>query len=302
MRFFVPAGNPRLLTAAAGALLFLGWLSGLSPSTYGQVRAAASHPAPDDTSRTRRSGARPAGPMSGPGARVSTRQAAANLRFARPFPAMNGPDGKTAPRVDCRKVKCITLTFDDGPGPYTDNLLRILAAHHARVTFFLIGGNIRGREATVRKEIAAGHAIGDHTWSHPQLSTMAAGQIRSQLVRTLRAIHGATGGTTGLMRPPYGATNHRVAAVTRELHLAQILWSVDTDDWLDRNSNIVAHRAVSWAHRDDIILMHDIHPTTVKAVPRILDGLSKRGFTFVTVPELFAPHPLKPGKAYFGGN
>jgi peptidoglycan/xylan/chitin deacetylase (PgdA/CDA1 family) len=103
------------------------------------------------------------------------------------------------------------------------------------------------------------------------------------------------------MRPPYGATDRHVGKVARSLGLAQIVWNVDTDDWRDRNSAIVAHRAISRAHRGDIILMHDIHPTTVRAVPKILRGLAKRGFTFVTVPELLAAHPLKPGRVYFDG-
>lgn len=275
MRFVVPAGPPRRLTAAAGAVLFLGWISGLGATANSQVPASSSTP---------------------PSARhgyARSRSAAARARQ---------PVRPPEPTVDCRVAKCVALTFDDGPGPYTNKLLRMLAVHHAHVTFFLIGGNIKGREATVREELAAGDAIGDHTWSHPQLTTMSERAIKSQLTRTLSEIHRATGVSTGLMRPPYGATDHHVARVTRELGFAQILWSVDTNDWRDRNSKIVAHRAVSWAHRNDIILMHDIHPTTVDAVPKILDGLTKRGFTFVTVPQLLAAHPLKPGKAYLDGH
>lgn len=213
------------------------------------------------------------------------------------------PSVPVARRIDCRVVKCVALTFDDGPGPYTEKLLGMLASHHVRVTFFLIGGNIRGREATVRHELAAGHAIGDHTWSHPDLSTLSPRTVQSQLSRTLGEIRRATGGPTPLMRPPYGATDRHVVKVARGLGLTQILWSVDTNDWRDRNSAIVAHRAVSWAHRNDIILMHDIHPTTVNAVPRILHGLAGRGFTLVTVPELLAGtgHPLTPGAAYSEG-
>jgi peptidoglycan/xylan/chitin deacetylase (PgdA/CDA1 family) len=211
-----------------------------------------------------------------------------------------GP-GNAGPPVDCRRVKCIALTFDDGPGPYTARLLRMLAAAHVRATFFLIGRNIRGREAIVRQELAQGDVIGDHTWTHPDLSALSSSAIRSQLARTLAEIRRATGGGTPLMRPPYGATNHRVAAIARSMGFAQILWSVDTNDWRDRNSRIVAHRAVTWAHRNDIILMHDIHPTTVAAVPQILRGLARRGFTFVTVPELFGDRPLRPGGVYFNG-
>jgi peptidoglycan/xylan/chitin deacetylase (PgdA/CDA1 family) len=203
------------------------------------------------------------------------------------------------PAVDCRRVKCVALTFDDGPGPYTVTLLRMLAARHARASFFLIGGNIKGREAVVRQELAAGHAIGDHTWTHPDLTKLSSAAVRSQLVRTLNEIRAATGRPVTMMRPPYGATDKHVAKTARGLGFAEILWSVDTDDWLDRNSRIVAFRAVHWAHRGDIILMHDIHPTTIAAVPAILRGLAKRGFTFVTVPELLAAHPMKPGTVYF---
>lgn len=218
---------------------------------------------------------------------------------------LSRPPGTSAtaarPQVDCLKAKCIALTFDDGPGPHTEKLLDMLAARHVKATFFLIGGNIRGRESVVRRELAEGHAVGDHTWSHPSLSALSDGALRSQLARTLGEIRRATGRGTTLMRPPYGATNRRVAVVTHGMGLAQILWSVDTNDWLDRNSAIVAHRAVSWARPGGIILMHDIHPTTVNAVPEILAGLARRGFTFVTVPELFGDRSLKPGQTYFDG-
>ncbi|MCW2859868.1 MAG: hydrolase [Actinoallomurus sp.] len=277
MRFVIPAGRTRLIAAAVAGVLVLGWLSALAPTGTGprQVSAAMSAPPP------------------------SAPQGAGHpVRKRRPL----WPDGpKKAPAVDCRAVKCVALTFDDGPGPYTRTLLDTLAAQHAKVTFFLIGGNIRGREAVVRRELADGHAIGDHTWSHPDLSRLPERAVRSQLTRTLTEISRVTGGPTRLMRPPYGATDRHVGAVARRLKLTQIVWSVDTNDWLDRNSAIVAHRAISRAHRGDIILMHDIHPTTVKAVPKILRGLRKRGFTFVTVPQLLAAHPLKPGKVYFDG-
>jgi peptidoglycan/xylan/chitin deacetylase (PgdA/CDA1 family) len=253
-----------------GAALFIGWLSGLG-----------------------------AGASDGRQISVQATGRPATRRYAAPAPVRPAPP--PARRIDCRVAKCVALTFDDGPGPYTRKLLGMLATHHAKATFFLIGGSIPGREAIVRRELAEGHAIGDHTWHHPQLSALPDRAIRSELARTLAEIRKATGGTTAIMRPPYGATNRRVGVVTRKLGLTQILWSVDTNDWRDRNTRVVAHRAISRAHRNDIILMHDIHPTTVNAVPKILDGLSRRGFTFVTVPELFAGRPLKPGFTYLAG-
>ena len=268
MRFVIPAGRARLRVAAVAGILVLGWLSGLGPvgPGTGQSSAVASEGA------------------AGPGTKHEHR--------VRRKPM-------THPQVDCRVTKCVALTFDDGPGPYTTKLLGMLAARRARVTFFLIGGSIPGREAVVRQELAQGHAIGDHTWSHPDLSTLPQQAVRSQLARTLKEITKVTGGPTRLMRPPYGATDKSVGKVAGTLGMAQIIWSVDTNDWRDRNSAIVAHRAITWAHRGDIILMHDIHPTTVNAVPQILRGLAKRGFTFVTVPELLAAHPIAPGRLYY---
>ena len=271
MRFVIPAGRARPRLAAVAGVLVLGWLSGLGPADAGggQGSAVASGP---------RVGA------------VSARKPGHRARPKPKRPAI--------PKVDCRVAKCVALTFDDGPGPYTTKLLGMLAARHARATFFLIGGNVPGREGVVRQELAQGHAIGNHTWSHPDLSTLPKPAVRSQLTRTLKEITKVTGRPTRLMRPPYGATDDSVGKVARTLGLAQITWSVDTDDWRDRDSAIVARRAISWTHRGDIILMHDIHPTTVNAVPKILRGLAKRGFTFVTVPELLSAHPVKPGKVY----
>jgi peptidoglycan/xylan/chitin deacetylase (PgdA/CDA1 family) len=273
MRFVIPAGRARLRVAAVAGVLALGWLSGLGPAGAGDGQGSAA------------ASSRQTVPVStnSPGHRQRRKQ------VKRP----------AAPKVDCRVAKCVALTFDDGPGPYTTKLLGMLAARRARVTFFLIGGNIQGREGIVRQELAQGHAIGDHTWTHPDLSTLPQPAVRSQLTRTLKEITKVTGGPTRLMRPPYGATDKSVGKVARTLGMAQITWSVDTNDWRDRDSAIVAHRAITWAHRGDIILMHDIHPTTVNAVPKILRGLAKRGFTFVTVPELLAAHPLQPGTVYY---
>jgi peptidoglycan/xylan/chitin deacetylase (PgdA/CDA1 family) len=270
MRFVIPEGRARLYAAAVAGVLVLGWLSGFGPTNAGRVQMPALA-----------SGRPPAGRPS------------AHARSRRTLPV--------APAVDCEVAKCVALTFDDGPGPYTAKLLRMLAARHVRVTFFLIGANIKGREALVRRELAQGNVIGDHTWTHPDLSRLSKRQIRRQLTRTRSEMTRVTGRPVRLMRPPYGSTDKSVAKVTRGLGLAQIVWSVDTDDWLDRNSAIVARRAISRARRGDIILMHDIHPTTVNAVPKILRGLAERGFTFATVPELLAAHPLKPGKVYFHG-
>lgn len=201
-------------------------------------------------------------------------------------------------KVNCRKAKCIALTFDDGPGPYTRDLLAALKRKKAKVTFFLVGSNVAANPSVARAEVNAGHAIGNHTWDHANLRGLSRAEISDEIDRTAAAIKKATGVTTNLMRPPYGATNPRVAAMLRQRGDAQILWSVDTRDWQNRDAKTTTKRALAGARRGGIILMHDIHPSTVKATPGIIVALRKRGFTLVTVPQLLAGK-LKPGATYF---
>ncbi|MFI7125111.1 polysaccharide deacetylase family protein [Nonomuraea sp. NPDC050153] len=208
--------------------------------------------------------------------------------FAAPGDAAGTAHPRPRPRVDCRHVKCVALTFDDGPGPYTDTLLAYLAAYRARATFFVVGGNVVTYPRVLRRTVAAGHEIGNHTWSHPDLRRLSPAGVRSQLVRTDRVIQAATGVVPRLVRPPYGAFNR---TVRRQTARPLVLWSVDTLDWRYRNSATVARRALRWVRPGSVILFHDIHPTTVRAIPRVLRNLAKRGYRFVTVSELFGGHP-----------
>ncbi|MFC4913410.1 polysaccharide deacetylase family protein [Actinomadura gamaensis] len=224
-------------------------------------------------------------------ARQSTTQQAQLLS------AQRNPVAAPPRKINCAKVKCIALTFDDGPVAGTDKLLKILAQRHVRVTFFLVGRNAKARPDLVRKELAAGHEIGNHSYTHAELTKLSTAGIKSEIGKTQAAIRKASGFTPKLLRPPYGATNSRVASVTKRLGMPQIIWAVDPLDWRDRNSRTVERRVVSAARPGYIVLMHDIHPTTVNAVPTILSKLAKKGYVFVTVSELFG-HPLKPGKTY----
>ncbi|GAA3674761.1 hypothetical protein GCM10022224_043780 [Nonomuraea antimicrobica] len=190
--------------------------------------------------------------------------------------------------VDCRRAKCVALTFDDGPGPYTDALLRHLAAYRAKATFFVVGRNVVARPEVVRRAYRAGHEIGSHTWSHPDLTRLSPARVRYQLARADRAVKAAIGVTPKLVRPPYGALN---ASVRRQTKRPMVLWNVDTLDWRHRNSAKVARKTIASVRPGSIILFHDIHPSTVRAIPRVLRTLSKRGYTFVTVTRLFGGKP-----------
>jgi len=192
--------------------------------------------------------------------------------------------------------KVIALTFDDGPGPYTAHLLDILDQYGAKATFFLIGSKVSGQASVVRSIQARGHQLGNHSWSHPELPKLSVDQIAGEIDRTNEAIRQATGVKPSILRPPYGAVNGVVLEQLRLRNMSSILWSVDTRDWADRNSQIVCSRAVAGARPGAVILMHDIHPTSVNAVPCILNSLKQQGYSFVTVQNLIGD--MTPGAVY----
>ena len=207
----------------------------------------------------------------------------------KPAPAVPAPAPTTGNKV-------IALTFDDGPGPYTAHLLDVLDQYGAKATFFLIGSKVSSQANVVRSIHARGHQLGNHSWSHPELPKLPVDQIAGEIDRTNDAIKQATGVTPAILRPPYGAVNGVVLEQLRLRGMSSILWSVDTRDWADRNSEIVCSRAVAGARPGAIILMHDIHQTSVGAVPCILSALKQQGYSFVTVQGLLGN--MAPGAGY----
>lgn len=211
-------------------------------------------------------------------------------------------DGKagTAPAaVDCAEVRCIALTFDAGPGKDTPRLLDVLKEKQVPATFFLLGKKHIDRYPQVVKRIAdEGHEVANHTWTHRILTDIDADEVRAELSRTQDAIEKITGRKPTLMRPPQGRTDDTVSEVSRELGLAQILWSVTAKDYATNDSALIRQRVLDAAEGDGIILLHDIYDGTVPAVPGIIDELKRRGFTFVTVPQLLAPGKAEPGTVY----
>jgi peptidoglycan/xylan/chitin deacetylase (PgdA/CDA1 family) len=203
------------------------------------------------------------------------------------------------PHPDCLVVRCVALTFDDGPGPYTARLLGMLAAAGVHATFFVVGESAQDFPEEVRAELAQGHEVEDHSWSHPQLTHLDDLQVADQFTRTADEIASLDGQRPTLIRPPYGAVNERVNSVLGAQGAPEILWSVDTLDWLHRDPDSVYNRAMAGVRPGSIILMHDIHPTTVEAVPRLLDALKAENYTLVTVSQLYGG-TLQPGKVYFG--
>ncbi|MFF9869554.1 polysaccharide deacetylase family protein [Streptomyces sp. NPDC013953] len=215
-----------------------------------------------------------------------------------PAGARDDAKGEAGP-VDCRRVKCIALTFDAGPGKDTPRLLDILKEERVPATFFLLGKNHVVRHPDVVRRIAAeGHEVANHTWTHQVLTDIEPDEIRQELSRTQDAIAKITGRKPTLMRPPQGRTDDTVSEISRELGLAQVLWSVTAKDYSTTDSDLIRERTLDGADKDGIILLHDIYDGTVPAVPGIIKELKKRGFTFVTVPQLMAPAKAEPGTVY----
>ncbi|MFC9699887.1 polysaccharide deacetylase family protein [Streptomyces sp. NPDC056943] len=207
--------------------------------------------------------------------------------------------GERARRVDCDKVKCIALTFDAGPGKDTPRLLDVLKEKRVPATFFLLGRKHVDRYPKVVKRMAdEGHEIANHTWSHRILTDLDEAEVREELALTQTAVEKITGRKPTLMRPPQGRTDDMVSEVSKELGLAQILWTVTAKDYSTTDSAVIRQRVLDQAQGDGIILLHDIYDGTVPAVPSIIDELKRRGFTFVTVPELLAPGKAEPGVVY----
>src|ERR1700734_474851 len=143
--------------------------------------------------------------------------------------------------VDCAQVKCVALTFDDGPTPYTDRLLGILTANKAKATFFEIGNKVAANPAGAKRVVDAGMGMGKPTWEHPNMTTLPPEDVPSQLSRANDAITAATGVTPKLWRPPGGLTNAAVNEQARKAGLAGILWDVIPYDWIN-DSNTAASR------------------------------------------------------------
>jgi peptidoglycan/xylan/chitin deacetylase (PgdA/CDA1 family) len=196
------------------------------------------------------------------------------------------------------------MTFDDGPSAaLTPKLLDILAAHHIKATFFVLGEMVAEHPEILARAAREGHEIASHSWSHPNLGKMSQESVRSQLQRTDEIIKNATGARPTLFRPPYGSITERQKRwIHDEFGYDIILWDVDPLDWKRPGPAVVRNRILKETRPGSIVLSHDIHPGTIEAMPSTFDELQAKGFKFVTVSQLIdmatpvTPHP-KPSAA-----
>ena len=195
--------------------------------------------------------------------------------------------------------KVVTLTFDDGPSAATTGrLLDILKKNKVKATFFTVGTKVKANPSLVKREVREGHLVGNHSWAHGNLSQFSKSNLVKDQKKVKKQIKKATGEKPTLMRPPYGAVSSTMRST---IDVPMILWDVDPYDWRDKNSATVRKRVVKAAHDGAVILMHDIHATTVDAVPGIIKDLKKKGYEFVTVEEMATLKgvKLKKGKLYY---
>lgn len=206
-----------------------------------------------------------------------------------PTPAQTTPRKPTYNSCNVES-NTVAMTFDDGPHPkFTPRLLDILKERGIKATFFVIGKLVAEYPDIAKRIVDEGHEISNHTWTHPQLPKLSPTAFAAEITQSNDAIQKATGVLPVTMRPPYGATN---AAINKRLHeeygLSVILWSVDPQDWKIRKSDHVSSHIIKNAAPGAIILAHDIHASTIDAMPAALDALQAKGYNFVTVTELIA--------------
>lgn len=186
--------------------------------------------------------------------------------------------------VDCGLLPCVALTYDDGPSEFTPVILDALARHHAAATFFAMGEKAAAYADVLRRTVAEGHEVENHTWNHPRLPRLDAAAVSRQIRDTTSALEAQTGKPVTMFRPPYGEYN---AAVLAAAGLPAILWDVDTLDWQGPADDVLIQRAVDPARPGSIVLLHDIHEVTARTAEAVYEGLTDRGFRLVTVGQLF---------------
>lgn len=201
--------------------------------------------------------------------------------------------------------KLVALTFDDGPGEYSNDILDTLQRHNAKGTFFLIGHKVCACPDQVRRMAAEGHQIGNHTDTHPYLTEYSDAAIQHEVRSTALAITEATGltgtGDVGFyLRPPYGSYSDRVATAA---HVPVVWCTVDSGDWKYQSHRYLVNYFGSQIQDGDIVLLHETVQSTAQGLDVLLTKLEERGFEMVTVEELFQRRGItpEPGEIYFGG-
>ena len=199
--------------------------------------------------------------------------------------------------VDCSQAKCVALTFDDGPSPYTDRLLQILNQNDARSTFFLIGNKVAANPAGAKRIADAGMEVANHTWEHPNMTTIPPEDVGSQISKANDAIQAATGQRPKLLRTAGGLINDNVLAAAKQQGMADINWDVIPFDWVnDSNTAATRYMLMTQIKPGSVVLFHDTYSSTVDLVYQFIPVLRANGYHLVTVSQLLGSR--EPGSSY----
>ncbi len=197
--------------------------------------------------------------------------------------------GESTAPPDRRNKKLVALTFDDGPkAELTPKLLDVLKEQDVKATFFEIGMYVDAMPDITRRVAEEGHQVASHSWRHKDLVKLTPEKLEKDIADTSAAIKKATGKAPAMLRPPYGSFND---AVSDAFKGTIALWSVDPRDWSVKNADSVYKNVMKVVKDGDIVLLHDIYPSTIAAVEKLIPTLKDKGFTFVTVEEMVAARP-----------
>lgn len=208
------------------------------------------------------------------------------------------PEVETPTRPINKSKKLIALTFDDGPhASFTNEILATLKKYNSAATFFVLGSRAGANPNVLKNIINSGSEIGNHSWSHPQLTKLSVSAMKKEINDTQNAVYNATHTYSKFVRPPYGAVN---ASVKANIGKPMILWNVDTLDWKTKNTQMIVNEIMKHARDGSIILLHDIHATSKEAALIAIPKLKEQGFELVTMTEMFKAKGIKPvsGKVY----
>jgi peptidoglycan/xylan/chitin deacetylase (PgdA/CDA1 family) len=191
--------------------------------------------------------------------------------------------------------KQLALTYDDGPNdPHTLRLLEVLTKHEVHATFFLIGRYVKQRPDVAREIVQAGHAVGNHTFSHPNLIFASTGQVRTEVQQCAQTLDDAVGQHSRLFRPPFGGRRPATLRIARSLGLEPVMWNVTGWDWKGKPAEYVEHKVHEQIRGGDVVLLHDggnaffgaDRSQTVLATDRLITRCKSEGYEFVTIPVM----------------
>lgn len=228
---------------------------------------------------------------------IASQNAVANEK-EKPNSTKTADDSKN---TDCKNKKCIALTFDDGPSKYSNEILDILKSNNAKASFFYIGAHLSSHVNEIKRTSTEGHDIGNHTWDHINLNKIPDTQLQDQINRTNDEIARITGQKPVLLRPPFGSLSSNRFSLIGKMSVVQ--WSVDPDDWKDKDANVIYDRVMQAVANGNIVISHEIYQSSIDAYKRIIPDLIKQGYSLVTITDMFDIDPTDPPlKAYYSTN